>query len=264
MGVFGKQIFGHKKVETLYDFAQHGILRMDEQYGMDAYIEIGTIQGAVNAGALQEIKKEKNGKKGEPKMAPTPKEIYKLQTLNKPEFSINCNQDYLEQEVETLENKLKLYPELPKKKRGRKSLDDQLVMAGGAVNYGRAEVFSMIERLNARRKYLAHRATFDDFAYTTNDALREVLAANNHLEARPVGPMLPDLPKEAVDAMHRYTKATEDVTGKRPVFYLISEKKEERKVQRKRDPILLAQSPFGFFWQILGAWDKEVVLLEEL
>ena len=30
------------------------------------------------------------------------------------------------------------------------------------------------------------------------------------------------------------------------------------------NPILLVQSPFGIYWQILGAWDKELVLLEEL
>ena len=37
-----------------------------------------------------------------------------------------------------------------------------------------------------------------------------------------------------------------------------------RKAYEKRDPILLAQSPFGFYWQILGAWDKEMLLLGEL
>ena len=33
---------------------------------------------------------------------------------------------------------------------------------------------------------------------------------------------------------------------------------------KQRDPILLVQSPFGFYWQILGAWDKEMLILSEL
>jgi hypothetical protein len=56
----------------------------------------------------------------------------------------------------------------------------------------------------------------------------------------------------------------EALCNKKAVFYLISEKKQQKEVLRRRDPILLAQSPFGFFWQILGAWDDEVKFLEEL
>jgi len=35
-------------------------------------------------------------------------------------------------------------------------------------------------------------------------------------------------------------------------------------LDEKRDPILLAQSPFGFYYNILGAWEKEMVYLPEL
>ena len=51
---------------------------------------------------------------------------------------------------------------------------------------------------------------------------------------------------------------------KKPVFYVIAEPDKFRKAYEKRDPILLVQSPFGFYWQILGAWDKEMILLSEL
>ncbi len=44
----------------------------------------------------------------------------------------------------------------------------------------------------------------------------------------------------------------------------IADKKDFEKKDKRRDPILLAQSPFGHFWQILGAWDKEMLFLEEL
>jgi hypothetical protein len=45
---------------------------------------------------------------------------------------------------------------------------------------------------------------------------------------------------------------------------VIAEPDKFRKAYEKRDPILLVQSPFGFYWQILGAWDKEMMLLSEL
>jgi uncharacterized lipoprotein len=47
-------------------------------------------------------------------------------------------------------------------------------------------------------------------------------------------------------------------------FYVIAEEKSFKSAAEKRDPILLVQSPFGFYWQILGAWDKEMILLSEL
>ena len=50
----------------------------------------------------------------------------------------------------------------------------------------------------------------------------------------------------------------------RPIFYVIATEDKFRKAYEKRDPILLVQSPFGFYWQILGAWDKEMILLSEL
>jgi hypothetical protein len=132
--------------------------------------------------------------------------------------------------------------------------------------YGRQEVESMIERLTARKalQTASVKKTVDTWPHTTNDAIRAVLADNKHLEAIEISRMLPDMPKEAIDAMKAYEDLTKQLQGKKPVFYLIREKKKESDVQRKRDPILLAQSPFGFFWQILGAWDKEVVLLDEL
>ena len=64
--------------------------------------------------------------------------------------------------------------------------------------------------------------------------------------------------------MAAYTEHTVSVCGKKPIFYVIAEPDKFRKAFEKRDPILLVQSPFGFYWQILGAWDKEMLLLGEL
>jgi hypothetical protein len=65
-------------------------------------------------------------------------------------------------------------------------------------------------------------------------------------------------------SMKKYTDNMEKLCKKKPVFYVIAEPDKFKKAYEKRDPILLVQSPFGFYWQILGAWDKEMILLSEL
>ena len=75
---------------------------------------------------------------------------------------------------------------------------------------------------------------------------------------------IPEFPDEAIKAMTDYTEKMEAVCGKKPVFYVIAEHDKFKEAFKKRDPILLVQSPFGFFWQIIGAWDKEMILLSEL
>jgi hypothetical protein len=64
--------------------------------------------------------------------------------------------------------------------------------------------------------------------------------------------------------MKKYTNNMKKLCQKKPVFYVIAEPDKFKKAYEKRDPILLVQSPFGFYWQILGAWDKEMILLSEL
>ena len=57
------------------------------------------------------------------------------------------------------------------------------------------------------------------------------------------------------------------MSERKPIFYLIAEAKDfkqKKEMRQKRDPILLVQAPFGFYWQILGAWGPELRFLEEL
>jgi hypothetical protein len=257
MKIFGKSLFEKKATPKLYDFAQHGLLRMDLS-GNPYTVDIPIF--AVGPGETAPGKKAK--KKAAEKEVPmvTPKEIFNMKTLNKPKFAINCEKVYLDGEIETLKEKLDVLGKSPKNKKRT----DFVAFESGAAKYGRFEVESMIERLGNRKVYSDFQECYDEWPYTTSDALREMLAQHKKLEAIVASEMIPDLPKEAITAIKSYTKNTEKLCGKQPIFYLIREKEEEKSVMRKRDPILLAQSPFGFFWQILGAWDKEVVLLEEL
>lgn len=264
MQLFGKQVFGQKVIPEQYDFAQHGILRMREYYGIDYAIQAVRVEGQETTEAE---------KPSEPVEAPkelTPKEIHELGTLNTPTLEINAHPTYIDEQVAIIDKKLAALGPEPKKSRRRNNNGnyDQLVEIGGseqgAVRYGRMELVSMRERLLNRKKFGQFAEQFGEYAYTTTDAVRQVLADNKHLEAQRAERTIPDLPDDAIDAITNYTEATQKLCGKKPVFYLIKERVEESEVQRKRDPILLAQSPFGFVWQILGAWDKEVVLLDEL
>lgn len=267
MKLFGKDILKQKATEELYDFAQHGLLRISHGYGMDYAIEarLNTLTTNVAAGLESPKEAEPAPEVDPPK---TPKELHKLGTLNQPEFEINVHPDYVDQLVAELKFKLEVMgkEKKQKKRKGRQGIQDYLVPVSenAQVVYGRKEVESMIERLQARKKFGEFEKIFGEYVYTTTDAIRQLLADNKHLDAVRAERSIPELPTEAVTAMDNYTKGLDKITGKKPVFYLIREREDESEVQRRRDPILLAQSPFGFFWQILGAWDEEVKFLDEL
>ena len=108
------------------------------------------------------------------------------------------------------------------------------------------------------------RSTFEKFPYTTNARIESVVKKHDNLQLGQVDQFVADMPDEAIEAMKEYNKATDKVCGKKAVFYIIADKKDFQKTQSRRDPILLAQSPFGHMWQILGAWDKEMLFLDEL
>jgi len=75
---------------------------------------------------------------------------------------------------------------------------------------------------------------------------------------------IPEFPDDAIAIMKSYTENVIKITNKKPIFYVIAEKEDFKYADDKRDPILLVQSPFGFYYQILGAWDKEMLILHEL
>lgn len=49
------------------------------------------------------------------------------------------------------------------------------------------------------------------------------------------------------DARKEYTEFCLQVCNKKPIFYVIADSKDFQVVNKRRDPILLAQSPYGHF-----------------
>jgi hypothetical protein len=75
---------------------------------------------------------------------------------------------------------------------------------------------------------------------------------------------IPEMPDIAIKTIKKFTEKVQEITFRSPRIYVIANEKDFKQVYSKRDPIVLAQSPFGFYYHILGAWDKEMIYLPEL
>jgi hypothetical protein len=130
-------------------------------------------------------------------------------------------------------------------------------------SYTRREVEGLIDRLENRRKWEKFKEFFNEFQNTTDEKIDNLLVKYD-LVMETSDLFVPEFPDDAIALMKAYSEKMDKLCGKKPVFYVIAEPDKFRKAYEKRDPILLVQSPFGFYWQILGAWDKEMILLSEL
>jgi len=113
--------------------------------------------------------------------------------------------------------------------------------------------------LKARKKYLKYK---DDFKWAiTNKDKIDKLCSKYKVKMVGIRDYYRNIPKEGVDEIKKFGEALQNVNNKDPQFKLIIDYggKETRK-----DPILLAQSPFGNWFYILGAWDKEVEIVDDL
>lgn len=141
------------------------------------------------------------------------------------------------------------------------TLNDKSLMTN--QRYASDQLKALIKRLENRRKYHDHEQFYKSFP-NTDDAKIDNLLKKYRLVIKTHDIFVPTFPKEAIDVMKEYTRVTKEVCGEEPVYYVIAEEEDFKKKFEKLDPILLVQSPFGFWWQVLGAWDKEMLLLCEL
>lgn len=260
--IFGKSIFNYKsaKAESLWGFAP-STSQKDSKYLPDFHKDRGGRGFSVDYAILQATSNSQIavpiGKKGakaekskkEPK-APeklTPKGVYDLKLLNDPAFKINTDPAYIEKQISEFKDKLNMLSA------------EEFDMRNGIK-----EIESIKIRMENRKKYPQFHDFYDQFAYTTSSKIDEVLKKNDYLQLGQVAQFLADMPADAVQTMKDYSAKTKELCGKDAVYYIVADKKDFQKSNSRRDPILLAQSPFGHFWQILGAWDKEMIFLEQL
>ena len=158
--------------------------------------------------------------------------------------------------------------EVPPNQISLNALDDKIAMLKTKAAmirqmYSKRDVEGLIARLENRRKYKEHRVFFDAFPNTTDEAI-EALTKKYELCLKTADLFIPEFPDVAVKVMKEYESVCMQVCGKKPVFYVIATEDCFKAAFKKRDPILLVQSPFGFYWQICGAWDREMLILSEL
>lgn len=136
--------------------------------------------------------------------------------------------------------------------------------------FAKQEVEGLIICLENRRKYdkkCSLGMTFREYFShhdTTDEVKIDALLKKHNLVMKPADIFVPEFPADAVKIMDECTKLTEELCHKKPRFFVIANEDQFRDANGKRDPILLVQSPFGFYYHILGAWDKEMLYLPEL
>jgi len=250
--LFGKEIFGFEgkggemmaldalqmvqKLDHLPDFKTLG--GNQDAWGTQYIMEVPT-NGLVSTTESPKVKPKEREKL-------TPKRVYELQMLHDKAFKVNMDVAYIDKQIAEFKEKLD-------------------VMKDPKYNHrGSDEIGSILLRLENRKKYGDARGVFEQFAYTSNKRIDAVIKTHDYLKLGEVDQFVADMPSEAVKVMKEYNTATKKLCDKKAVFYIIADEKDFEKTSSRRDPILLAQSPFGHFWQILGAWDKEMMLLSEL
>jgi hypothetical protein len=235
--LYGEATVANNESKFLLDF----YVKRGGSEPLSAYIELTHVNGV-------EVVKD-TPKKATPTEKPsvTPKKAYDLQMLNNKKFVLKTDAVYVDGQLADFKEKLGM-----------------LDATEYDMRNGIDEIASTIIRLENRKKYASVEKFFEQYPYTMTTQIAGLINAHSNLQLGKIAQFIADLPKEAISAMKDYDKNTVSLCGKRAVYYIVADKKDFKKSDTRRDPILLAQSPFGHFWQILGAWDKEMLFLEEL
>jgi hypothetical protein len=196
-----------------------------------------TMNSFISVGGASDSDSEESSKETSRKIAVKPKDVLnELETIPTPWTLSN-----LDDKIEVLKYKADLITQ----------------------NYSKREVQGLIERLENRKQWHKFKNFFQEFQNTTDEKI-DALLDNYDLVMKTSDLFIPEFPDDAIAVMKKYTDNMQKLCKKKPVFYVIAEPDKFKKAYEKRDPILLVQSPFGFYWQILGAWDEEMILLSEL
>jgi len=136
--------------------------------------------------------------------------------------------------------------------------------------HAKREVSGLITCLENRKKFdhttkngKTFREYFSQFD-TTDERNIEKILKKYTLKMGPADIFIPEFPDDAVKIMKEYKEKIKELCDKEPRYYVIALEKDFQKQDEKRDPILLSQSPFGFYYYILGVWDTEMLYLPEL
>jgi len=172
----------------------------------------------------------------------------------KPINIINLLEEGIEFSIENLDKKLDI-------------LEEKALLYSETLQRGvPTDLFLAIEMLKARKHYpkVAHLITWK----TTTEEKINILLQKYKLDHKSSREFIGVIPEEAVIEIAKFKKIIEkiksEISLERVELSIIAPPDLFNKPDPKGDPILLAKSPFGNYYYILGAWDKEVDLVGEL
>lgn len=266
MKLFGRELFTFKKEPgVMYDFAQHGILDV-RSMGLMEFDGIAMEQTVAATPRRGRPPKQVKPPVEKPKL--TPKQVMELKSLNDNNFHIRRDEEYLAEQLRIVAEKIEFLGKKPKARKTRRSpnfgIPEPESYESGSIKFGRDELESIQERLLNRRRLDEFKGILEKYPHTSSALIGKVLSEHSHLRANTAGQFVPDFPTDAIKSMKEYDEMCISLCNKKAVFYVIAQNKDFQRVAARRDPILLAQSPFGHFWQILGAWDDEMIYLGDL
>ncbi len=117
-----------------------------------------------------------------------------------------------------------------------------------------------LQYLRARLVYKKYESQFR-WAITTNELIDKLLSQYK-LRSVSFQGYYKNVPMEAIDELEKFIRAWRNIIKKgEPELRLII---DDGGKEQKKDPILIASSPFGRWWYVLGAWDKEVEYIDDI
>lgn len=147
------------------------------------------------------------------------------------------------------------------------NVDDQIAIVKRRMKILRDEVGMTslgdeeraLKYLEARKKYKKAKIKF---AWaTTTRVLIQKLCKDYKVKEVAFESYYRNIPMEAIDELEAFIKVFEQVSDDKPLLKLIV---DDGGKETKKDPILLAASPLGSWYYVLGAWDKEVEIVDDL
>lgn len=145
-------------------------------------------------------------------------------------------------------------------KRMEKELKERITMLEDDLDIDAETTYRALDMVRARKKYnkVAH---LFDWKTTTKDKIQKLIKIYM-LEHNSIDLYDKRIPDEALKEISAFKKLYKKVAKLKPAFSIIAPAGDFKK--RTADPILLAKSPFGEYYFILCAWDKEVSLVKDL
>lgn len=253
---FFKRIFSEKKKPFVFTTRNLALNTMNGERIADSSNSFFTVNDAVYGSSLAQsngvlsyttLDNPKETKKEDPRKVVEPKAVFEEIKKEGPELSF----DNLDEKIKTVTERIDILKE---------HLDESHL----------GDEHKTLFYLKNRKTYLkTMKKNPIDWAVTTREAVDD-LCKIYKLRVVPLKQYYTLVPKEGISEMARYTRAYKAVTKDNPIFELIIKeaevKSEEEKQQKKkdRDPILLANSPLSNAMFVLGAWDDEVEIVDEI